>query len=199
MAAPEGLLGPTAAAGAAPAAAEAPAAAAAAAAAAALFVAAEDVLEAWEDAARGGLVADYVKAVETAQQLQQQRQQLLQQQQLLQELDGLLLPVDVHFKDQRGNTALHYAAANGHEDLVAFLLNKGERRWTSKETERDRKRQKETERTETAIPAKIEQETPASSQSVRGLLTYVAAGETETSMVSVFASLFLLCGTQEPV
>lgn len=98
--------------------------------AAAHFLAAvEEVLEAWEDAARGGVVTDYINALETAHQLQKQRKQLLQQPlgEQEQEMKELLVPDSVHFSDDRGNTALHYAAANGHEELVSFLLGRGAR------------------------------------------------------------------------
>ncbi|CDI78442.1 hypothetical protein, conserved [Eimeria acervulina] len=107
------------AAAAATAAATATATAAAAAAATAAAAAAEDLLEEWEDAVRGGDVSGYLNVLEKIKQLQQQLQQ--QQQQVL------LLPDDVNFKDERGNTALHYAAANGHLQLVQLLLQRGAR------------------------------------------------------------------------
>lgn len=98
------------------------------ASAASFLGAAEEVLEAWEDAARLGIVTDLMVAIEKAHQLQQQRQQLLQQPaELQEEVKGLLLPDSIHFRDDRGNTALHYAAANGHQELVIFLLDKGAR------------------------------------------------------------------------
>ena len=34
-------------------------------------------------------------------------------------------PIDVNTQEQRGRTPLHYAAENGHEDIVALLMNAG--------------------------------------------------------------------------
>ena len=110
----------------------------AAAAATAWLAAAEDLLEAWEDACRAGVLAEYIKILDSALKLQREREELLMQLQLQQQqtqlhkqqqqqLAELLLPDGANFRDQRGNSALHYAAANGCQELVVFLLNKGDR------------------------------------------------------------------------
>ncbi|XP_026190900.1 uncharacterized protein LOC34620374 [Cyclospora cayetanensis] len=82
-----------------------------------LAAAAENLIEDWEDAARSGQTEEYVQVLERAKKLAQQLEQ--------KQLHEHQLPLTPAFKDARGNTALHYAAANGHVDLVSFLLSQG--------------------------------------------------------------------------
>ncbi|OEH80213.1 hypothetical protein cyc_03726 [Cyclospora cayetanensis] len=82
-----------------------------------LAAAAESLIEDWEDAARSGQTEEYVQVLERAKKLAQQLEQ--------KQLHEHQLPFTPAFKDARGNTALHYAAANGHVDLVSFLLSQG--------------------------------------------------------------------------
>lgn len=89
---------------------------------------AEEVLEDWRYSARAGDLEAFQKALSDAKSLETRRHSLLRaaSSRDFELLSSARLPLDVNFQDSDGNTALHFAAANGHCDIAEFIVRSGE-------------------------------------------------------------------------